>query len=87
MSCACTHLVKRFRAVMRETARWANTHHDESAKILEKYMKLNAVPGMKRVPFAETIDRAQVQTLIDTAAKYGALKSRFPAAELLLPER
>lgn len=41
---------------MRETARWANTHHDESAKILEKYMKITASPEMKRLPFAETID-------------------------------
>jgi ABC-type nitrate/sulfonate/bicarbonate transport system substrate-binding protein len=79
-------LVSRFRAVMRETARWANTHHEESSKILEKYMKLTSAPGMKRVPFAETIDRAQVQSLIDIAAKYGALKSSFPAAELLLPD-
>lgn len=78
-------LVARFRAVMRETARWANTHHAESSKILEKYMKLTAAPGMRRVPFAETIDRAQVQSLIDMAAKYGALKASFPAAELLLP--
>ena len=78
-------LIDRFRTVMRETARWANTHHDESSKILEKYMKLTAAPGMKRVPFAETIDRAQVQTLIDMAAKYGALRSSFPAADLLLP--
>jgi ABC-type nitrate/sulfonate/bicarbonate transport system substrate-binding protein len=80
-------LVNRFRAVMRETARWANTHHDESSKILEKYMKLTSAPGMKRVPFAETIDRVQVQKLIDMAAKYGALKSTFPAADLLLPDR
>lgn len=80
-------LVNRFRAVMRETARWANAHHAESSRILEKYMKLTAAPGMKRVPFAETIDRAQVQNLIDMAAKYGALKSGFPAAELLLPDR
>jgi NitT/TauT family transport system substrate-binding protein len=80
-------LVARFQAVMRETARWANAHHDESAKILEKYMKLTAAPEMKRVPFAETIDRAQVQRLIDMAAKYGALKSSFPAADLILPDR
>jgi NitT/TauT family transport system substrate-binding protein len=80
-------LVKRFQDVMRETARWANSHHAESSRILEKYMKLTAAPGMKRVPFAETIDRAQVQALIDMAAKYGALKSSFPAGDLLLPGR
>jgi NitT/TauT family transport system substrate-binding protein len=77
-------LVARFQAVMRETARWANTHHDESAKILEKYTKLASPPGMKRVPFAETIDRPQLQHLIDLAAKYGAITFDFPAGELLL---
>jgi len=77
--------VRNVRAVMVETARWANTHHAESEAILEKYTHITAPPGMKRVPFAETIDRSQVQTVIDTAAKYGALKAAFPAAELLLP--
>ena len=79
-------LVSRFRAVMRETALWANSHHAESQKILERYMNLTTDPAMRRVPFAETIDRAQVQTLIDTAAKYGAIKASFPATDFLLPE-
>ncbi len=75
--------VRRFRAVIAETARWANAHHDESARILEKYTKLSLPPGMKRVPFAEKTDPAQMQPLIDAAAKYGTLKAPFPAAELL----
>lgn len=77
--------VRRFRAVIAETARWANAHHDESARILEKYTKLTLPPGTKRVPFAERTDPAQMQPLIDAAAKYGSLKAPFPAAELLPP--
>jgi NitT/TauT family transport system substrate-binding protein len=75
--------IRRFRAVIVETARWANAHHDESARILEKYTKLSLPSGMKRVPFAEKIDPAQMQPLIDAAAKYGTLKATFPASELL----
>jgi ABC-type nitrate/sulfonate/bicarbonate transport system substrate-binding protein len=77
--------IRRFRAVMVETARWAKTHHAESAKILEKYTHLATPPGMRRVPFAERAEAGQIQPVIDAAAKYGALKSGFPAAELLLP--
>ena len=75
--------IRRFRAVMVETARWAKTHHAESAKILERYTKLATPPGMRRVPFAETAEPAQIQPVIDAAAKYGVLKASFPAAELL----
>jgi NitT/TauT family transport system substrate-binding protein len=75
--------IRRFRAVMVETARWAKTHHAESAQILERYTKLATPAGMRRVPFAETADPAQIQPVIDAAAKYGVLKSAFPAAELL----
>jgi NitT/TauT family transport system substrate-binding protein len=75
--------IRRFRAVMVETARWAKTHHAESAKILERYTKLATPAGMRRVPFAETAEPAQIQPVIDAAAKYGVLKSAFPASELL----
>jgi NitT/TauT family transport system substrate-binding protein len=78
-------LVRRFRSVIVETARWANAHHDESAKILEKYTKLATPAGMRRVPFAEKTEAAAVQPVIDAAAKYGVLKAPFPAAELILP--
>ncbi len=82
---AQTHVdeVRRFRAVLVETARWANAHHAESAKILERYTKLASPPGMRRVPFAESAEPAEIQPVIDAAAKYGVLKAPFPAADLL----
>jgi len=76
--------IRRFRAVMLETARWAATHHAESERILERYTHLEAPPGMKRVPFAEHADAAQIQPVLDAAAKFGVF-APFPAAELLLP--
>jgi NitT/TauT family transport system substrate-binding protein len=75
--------VKRFAAAIAETSRWANAHHPESAKILEKYTKQPISPNIRRVRWAERLDAAQVQPLIDASAKYKVLKAPFPAAELI----
>jgi NitT/TauT family transport system substrate-binding protein len=75
--------VARFRAVIAKTARWANTHHPESQRILEKYTKATIPAGMTRVPFPDTLDVAQMQPLITAAARYGATKADFPAKDLL----
>jgi NitT/TauT family transport system substrate-binding protein len=77
--------LRRLREVIAETARWANAHHDDSARILEKYTKLASPPGMRRVPFAERAEAAQIQPVIDAAARWGVLKSPFPAGEILWP--
>jgi NitT/TauT family transport system substrate-binding protein len=79
-----TDAIRRFRAVMVETARWAATHHAESARILEKYTHLAAPPEMKRVPFAERAEAAQIQPVLDAAAKFGVI-APMPASELLFP--
>ncbi|MFN2450623.1 MAG: ABC transporter substrate-binding protein [Candidatus Baltobacteraceae bacterium] len=76
-------VVKRFAAVMLETATWANAHHAESAKILEKYTKQTIQPRMRRVHFATKFTPSEVQPLIDAAAKYGVTKTAFPALELI----
>jgi len=76
-------LVKRFAAVMAETARWANTHRTESAAILEKYTKVAMSPTASRALYAETFNLPQIQPLLDISAKYGLLKKTFPAADLL----
>jgi NitT/TauT family transport system substrate-binding protein len=75
--------VARFRAVIARTARWANAHHPESQRILEKYTKATIPPGMTRVPFPDTLEVAQMQPLISAAARYGASKGDFPAKDLL----
>jgi NitT/TauT family transport system substrate-binding protein len=79
-----TDAIRRFRAVMVETARWAATHHAESARILERYTHLAAAPEMKRVPFAERAEAAQIQPVLDAAAKFGVI-APMPASELLFP--
>lgn len=82
---ARTHpeLIRRFAAVMSATARWANTHQRESAQILERWTKQKLLGAAARVTYADQLRTELVQPLIDTSAKYGVLKSSFPASELL----
>jgi NitT/TauT family transport system substrate-binding protein len=77
--------LKRFAGAIVEAGRWANGHRAESAKILEKYTKIRVSPAMKRTIYAEHLNPAEIQPLIDAAAKYHSLKSPFPAAELVAP--
>lgn len=78
-------VVKKFAAVMARTARWANTHHPESARILEKWTKVHVTPDMARAEYAEHVSVAEVQRVIDLVARYNMIKASFPAAELLAP--
>ena len=75
--------VKRFAAAIAETSRWANAHHAESAKVLEKYTKQPISASIRRVRWADRLDPAEVQPLIDASAKYKVIKAPFPAAELI----
>ena len=81
---ANTDTVKKFVAVMRESAQWANkpANFSQSAAILEKYTKVT-VGAANRVAYAERLDPALIQPSIDTAAKYGILKASFPAAKMI----
>lgn len=77
-------VVARFRSVVSKTAAWANRNHDSSGQILIKYAKLKeeTLRTMLRTVFAERLEPAQIQPVIDLTAKYGGLAS-FPAAELV----
>jgi hypothetical protein len=69
--------------VMQQTAKWANAHHAESAKILEAETKTPVTSTTMRVTFGETIEPAQIQSLVDTSAKYGVIKQSFPVADFI----
>ena len=76
--------VRKFAAVMRQSAAWANTHHHDSAVILAKYIKkpVEDIDSGPRVTYATDNDPAQYQALIDLGAKYGALKAGFSARDI-----
>jgi NitT/TauT family transport system substrate-binding protein len=79
-------LVKRFQRAMAESAAWANKNQAASAALLTKYTQIVVEPGMKRTVYAEKLDPAQIQPLIDASAKYGAIGASFPAVDLIAPE-
>jgi NitT/TauT family transport system substrate-binding protein len=78
--------VRRFAAVMYETARWANAHHAESAAILAKVAKLNPddIGAMIRAEFAEQTRPAEIQAVLDACAQYNYIGRPMRAAELML---
>ena len=68
------------------SAAWANVHQADSAALLTKYTQILVVPNMSRTVYAEKLDPAMMQPLIDASAKYGAIDKTFPAADLIAPE-
>ncbi|HXP92824.1 MAG TPA: ABC transporter substrate-binding protein [Candidatus Binatia bacterium] len=78
-------IIRKFAAVVLETARWANKNQARSAQILAKYAKVTVSSTMARVGYAERLAPSQIQPLIDAAARYGTIKASFPASDLFAP--
>ena len=78
-------LVKRFSKAMSQTAVWANKNQAASGEMLTKYTQIAVAPGMKRTVYADKLEPALVQPLIDASAKYGITKATFPAASIIDP--
>jgi NitT/TauT family transport system substrate-binding protein len=78
-------LARRFDEVMRETAAWANANPERSAEILAKYTKvpLPVVRRMARSVYSERTDPAEIQPVIDAAAKFGFITGGFSASEMI----
>jgi ABC-type nitrate/sulfonate/bicarbonate transport system substrate-binding protein len=71
---------------MYQTARWAKTHHDESAAILEKYAKIppDLLHSMSRAQYAERMNLGDMQAVLDVAVRYGLLAKPVRAADLVV---
>lgn len=76
-------LARAFASVMQQTADFANKNQAQTGKILEQLTGMTIPPGSGRVFFASELDVKDIQPVIDVAAKYGALKASFPAADLI----
>jgi NitT/TauT family transport system substrate-binding protein len=76
-------MLKKFNRAVIDAGVWANTHHDEAALILAKYSKRDPAKVANHAVFPENFRAADLQPLLDAAAKYGAIKSTFPASELV----
>jgi ABC-type nitrate/sulfonate/bicarbonate transport system substrate-binding protein len=78
-------VVARFARVVDEAARFANSHHTETAPYVAQFsgLPLPVVQKMPRAIFTPRLDRAELQPEIDIAAKYGMLAHRFDVRELI----
>jgi NitT/TauT family transport system substrate-binding protein len=78
-------LIRKFSKAVLDAGQWANSHHDEATAIMAKYSKSSAKATGHAV-YPESFKASDLQPLIDAAAKYGAIKASFKAADLVIPE-
>lgn len=79
-------VARRFADAIYDAARWANTHHDESAAILAKYAKADpaAFRTMRRATYTDaTIDPRLIQPILDAGVQTGMLSAPVKAADLV----
>ena len=78
-------LVRRFGEALYATAKWANTHHPETAAILAKNTRIDpeVTRTMTRVRYAESLEPRLVQPSLDAAWKFKLIERRVEVAELL----
>lgn len=69
-----------------DTARWSNTHHDESAVMLAKATKmdLDKIKSMTRAVYATTLDTKLMQPVIDLAVRYKAIPKPVDASDIVV---
>jgi NitT/TauT family transport system substrate-binding protein len=76
---------RRFASAIYAAAKWANTHHDESALILAKYAKADPkmIGGMIRSVLSTDLSVAHVQPPLDAAFAFGQIDRHMNASELI----
>ena len=85
---AQTHpeIVRKISQVIIEAGVWGNSHHAESAKILEKYAGAPVPAGITRVTYAEKMRAADVVPILDLMQHYGILTQPMKPTALFAPE-
>ena len=79
--------IRAFARAMREAAAYTNAHHAETVDMMAEFTGVAAplIAKMPRATGGTALAAAQIQPVIDAAVKYGTLKRRFSAAELIDP--
>lgn len=82
---AHTDLVKRFQQAMTRTAQWANGHTKQSGEILAKYGKFDedVLKRMLRVVYSPRFNVAEMQPVIELAARYGGIPESFKIEDMI----
>jgi NitT/TauT family transport system substrate-binding protein len=80
-------LIDRFLRVMREAGNYVASHEDQLAPMLAQFAGLDPATMVKTRHEGRqvTITPADLQPVIDAAAKYHVIPKPFPAAELICP--
>ncbi len=79
-------VAKRFVNVIYETARWANTHHEQTAKLLSQIsgIDLQTILAMTRTQYPYSLDPSLIQPQLDLAFKYHASDRALNASSLIV---
>jgi NitT/TauT family transport system substrate-binding protein len=77
--------VRKFGEIMVRAEAYVAAHHDETVDLIAKFSGVEpaTIRAQPRSAYATSLDPALVQPMIDTAARYGSIPSRFDAAELI----
>jgi NitT/TauT family transport system substrate-binding protein len=78
-------VVLRVQRAYARTAQWANTHQAQSGEILVKYSKLDPalLKTMLRVQYSPSLNAAEMQPVVDLAARYNQIPAPFPATDMI----
>jgi NitT/TauT family transport system substrate-binding protein len=77
--------VRRFTEAIYATAKWANTHHNETAAILAKYSKIDPsiIKRMTRASYGQSLNVPDLQPTLDAAYKYKVIDSPVSAITII----
>jgi len=77
--------LRRFNDGFSQAAAYTNAHHAETVALLASYAHLDAsvIAAMTRTTSALRLDAADLQPVIDAAAKYKVIQKSFPASDLM----
>jgi NitT/TauT family transport system substrate-binding protein len=78
-------IVRKVAACLMESARWANSHHNETAVIAARVTKgdVEAIRNEARPVYGESINLVEIQPHLDAAYKFGFLSRPVTAAEIM----
>jgi NitT/TauT family transport system substrate-binding protein len=82
-----TDTVKRYCQALREAAQYCIAHPNDTLPLIAEFEHLDAADlrGTVRSSWQTTLDVAQIQPVIDLAAKYKYIDASFPAKDLVSP--
>jgi NitT/TauT family transport system substrate-binding protein len=78
-------VIRKFADVMSQAARYTNTHHAETVPLTAPFWGIdpNVLSHMPRAEIGDRLDAADLQPVINLAAKYDVIDKSFDANELI----